>query len=129
MLTKIFSGLLGLALVLASAPVDARTIWIPGKTSNGERLTMDTSLEPYNDPDGMTYFNYSVVDIKGNFRDNMAMTNWCYLGRVQRNPKPVRYNMTKPGWVIAFDNEFIEITADSKASINLLKAVCAVVNQ
>lgn len=38
-------------------------------------------------------------------------------------------DMTKAGWVVAFDMEFVEITADPKASLNLLKVVCAVVNQ
>jgi len=52
-------------------------------------------------------FPLPVVDAKGNFRDNMAMTNWCYWGKVQKNPNPVRYNMTKAGWVVAFDMEFV----------------------
>ncbi|MEH2090719.1 hypothetical protein [Nostoc sp.] len=136
MIIKIISGLLGVSLLLSNISVDARTIWLPGKTNGGSRLAIETSPQPtYNPATGLTQFFYGIQDGQGQYRTHKAETHWCYQGIVQRHPK-VGFGDVRddsPIWYLAdpeldIDPDVPIISADSKASLNLLKAVCAIVN-
>ncbi|MBD2208762.1 hypothetical protein H6G27_02610 [Nostoc linckia FACHB-104] len=132
MLTKILWGLLGVSLSLASDPVNARTIWLPGATNEGARLSIETTPQPtYNSTTGLTHFTYGIQDSQG-YRTNNASTWWCYKGLLRRNPKfqVEGFNKVPIGWLVDSLEDAGEtpiVTADSEASINLLRAICKVV--
>lgn len=133
MITKIISGLLGVSIVLSSNLADARTIWLPGKTNGGSRLAIETSPQPtYNPSTGLTYFSYSIQNGR-RYKTHQASTWYCYKGIVQKNPN-FRYTngieSKNPEWSVdslEVGGEAPIVTADSEASLNLLKAICAVV--
>lgn len=129
MLTKILSGLLGVSLVLANNHANARTIWLPGKTSEGARLSLETPPKPtYNSSTGLTHFSYGIQNSQG-YKIHQASTWWCYKGLVQKNPKfqVEGFNEMPIGWLVDSLEEAGEtpiVTANSQASINLLRVVC-----
>ncbi|MEH1811980.1 MAG: hypothetical protein V7K26_03410 [Nostoc sp.] len=129
MLTKIFSGLLGLSLVLASPPVLARSILV-GVTNEGAKLYALTNYPPNSEDDGMegwTSFIYAVEDARG-YREVKAYTSFCNGGNVLSHPvKGTKDTMKVPGWHSETIRGSISVVADSQASKNLLKSVCYIV--
>ena len=137
MITKIISGLLGASIVLSSSPnyANTRTVWIPGKTNDGSRMFLDNKEVPVYDPSkGLTLFSYGITDSHGETRWRNAVTDWCYQGKVQHNPKTTEDKSPTPKWYIAIDDgtggsaDLVEVKADSKTSLNLIKVVCDMAN-
>ncbi len=129
MITKIISGLLGVSIVLSSSSVLARNI-LMGITKDGAKLYALTNYPPNAEDDGMggwTSFIYAIEDTKG-YRKVEAYTSFCYDGKLLSQPvKGTKDNMKVPGWHSKTASGFASVIADSKASQDLLKAVCYLV--
>lgn len=138
--------LLSLTLSIVSIPQAKANnfVIVAGTTKNGSRLMFAPSSVnikfPQNPKEPMLgdynrYFNYAVLRKDGSQSINLgAYTHWCRNGKVEVDGRAVDpqnfffmkiYNnidvMKNPGWFT--DNGYI--FADSPASINLLKTVCA----
>lgn len=116
---------------------------VRGNTSNGGMLALETSTvglvsnEVSRGQQSVTIgyyrvFDYYSIDKKGNQRKVSALTPWCTKGKVKFDPNAYdAFNMgaiiaKSPAWMTEdanFSHKIIK--ADSPASINLLKAVCA----
>jgi hypothetical protein len=104
------------SLVLV-VPAEARWIDIPEVTNDGATLSFDS-----NDI-GRTRFQYRIIEGE-NMREQMAVTNWCYRGKVKRNPNAAPTTNT-PGWHIYNTEGVTSVYANSPASRRLLTNICA----
>jgi hypothetical protein len=116
-----------------------RLVTVAGTTNKGDRLAfepasvhIDRSGEVL---DKNRVFNYAVIKKSGEISVNIgAHTHWCQFGKVQLDGRAVdkqtwfftkQYlgidTMKQPGWFV--DNRYV--VANSPASRNLLKAICA----
>jgi len=110
---------------------------IAGKTSDGATIYYVTE-KTFISKDGNRHFRYLVHDSHDPnrffVRENYAFTPWCRKGKVERDTRlqfDARFS-ANPSWFLTKSDEedgtYIHnrvIVADSRASINLLKAVCA----
>ncbi|MEH2449827.1 hypothetical protein [Nostoc sp.] len=131
MITKIISGLLGVSIVLSSSSVLARSIFM-GVTKDGAKLYALTGYPPNSEDDGLegwTSFTYGIEDAKG-YRKVEAYTSFCNGGKVLSQPvKGTNDPLKVPGWHSNTPSGSVSVIADSKASLDLLNAICAVVYQ
>lgn len=128
------------ALVVASAAAiafnavpakAAQGVIVAGTTNDGSKLYYDPSSVEVNNY--TRTFKYAVIKPNGEIRINYAQTPWCRFGKIELDARALHENSLlelpkNPGWVIFQDNDpdhEIFIKADSPASINLLKAICA----
>jgi hypothetical protein len=123
----------------AIAQTTGNVVIVAGKTNNGSRLLydpdsirIDRSGEAL---DKSRVFNYAVMKPSGEISVNIgAHTHWCRFGKVQVDARAVDKQtwfftkqhlgidtMKQPGWFS--DKGYI--VANSPASRNLLKAICA----
>jgi hypothetical protein len=123
----------------AIAQSTGNMVIVAGKTNNGSRLVYEPASvyidRSGNFMDKSRVFNYAVVKPSGEISVNIgAHTHWCRFGKVQVDDRAVdkqtwfftkQYlgidTMKQPGWFS--DKGYI--LANSQASRNLLKAVCA----
>lgn len=101
-----------------------------GLTNDGAKLYALTNYPPNAEDDGLegwTSFIYAIEDTKG-YRKVEAYTSFCNGGNVLSQPvKGTKDTMKSPGWHSKTASGSISITADSKASQDLLKVVCYLV--
>lgn len=102
---------------ILAAPAEARWINVSGVTNDGTTLSFEN-----NDP-GLTRFSYRVIT-KDSVRIQQGVTSWCYRGQVKKNPNAVPTTET-PGWYVYQGDNITSVYANSPASMNLLKVICA----
>ena len=82
--------------LLTSAPALARTIRFKEKTNDGSTLMLYTNYEPVRQS-GWTVFKYGIEKGK-TYRENIAVTPYCSLGKIKRDESMAFLQLPIPGW-------------------------------
>ncbi|PAX52914.1 hypothetical protein CK510_16780 [Brunnivagina elsteri CCALA 953] len=114
----------------------ANIVLVAGSTNNGNRLVFVPNSVRIDSESKNRVFNYAVMKPSGESSINAdAYTPWCRFGKVQLDPRAIDnqvFGLTfvyhkvnparQPGWFA--NGQYI--VANSPASRNLLKSVCAI---
>jgi hypothetical protein len=128
------------ANIAQAVPQGGKTVLVNGTTNDGSKLGYVEGSAKLSSWENVREFQYVLIS-KNGIKVNTAYTPWCRYGKVQLDSRAIPNNEHDPhgffdndithtvGWLISdmatYGEASIFIKADSYASKNLLKIVCA----
>ncbi|MUG93015.1 hypothetical protein F7734_11430 [Scytonema sp. UIC 10036] len=126
--------------IVQAIPQGGKTVIVNGTTNNGSKLGYVEGSARISGWENVREFQYVLIS-KDGIKVNTAYTPWCRYGKVQLDPRAIPSSdkdvhgffdndiKRTVGWLISdmasYGETSIFIKADSLASKNLLKIVCA----